>query len=60
MRIQTSQLPYIDKFYAHHKVRLMIDSSATGNMIQASIAKRNQEFPVSPSSRQIIPVNSTW
>ena len=40
MRIQTRQSPYIDMFYDHHKVRLTINSGATGNMIRASTAKR--------------------
>ena len=32
-RVQIRQSPYIDAFLAHHSVRIIIDSAATGNMI---------------------------
>ena len=39
VRIQVRQSPYLDTFYGHNHARLTIDSSATGNMIWASIAQ---------------------
>ena len=50
LRIQTRQSPYLDTFYAHHPVRITVDSGATGNMIRHSVVKR-LGLPLSPSSQ---------
>ena len=54
LRIQTRQSPYIDSFYAHHSVRITLDSGATGNMIRHSIVTRLgcQVTPSSQSAHQ--------
>ena len=39
-RVQVRQSPYLDMFYDHHTVRIVIDSGATGNMIRHSAVKR--------------------
>ena len=44
------QSPYIDAFLAHHSVRIIIDSGATGNMIRSDIAN-NLRASVTPSSQ---------
>ncbi len=38
--IQVTQSPYINTFYLHHKVKITIDTGATGNMIKAALAER--------------------
>ena len=40
LRVQVRQSPYLDTFFAHHRVRLIIDSGATGNMIRLSTVKK--------------------
>ena len=54
LRIQTRQSPYIDSFYAHHPLRITLDSGATGNMIRHSIVTRLgcQVTPSSQSAHQ--------
>nr|XP_022310274.1 uncharacterized protein LOC111115730 isoform X2 [Crassostrea virginica] len=49
-RVQIRQSPYIDAFLAHHSVRIIIDSGATGNMIRSDIAN-NLRASVTPSSQ---------
>ncbi len=39
-RIQVRQSPYLDTFYGHSHIRIVIDSGATGNMIRANTASR--------------------
>jgi hypothetical protein len=40
LRIQTRRSPYLDTFYHHHPLRLVVDSGATaGNMIRLSTAQ---------------------
>ena len=51
-RIQTRQSPYLDMFYAHHPVRVTIDSGATGNMIRHTVIQR-LGCQVAPSSQSI-------
>ena len=40
LRIQVRQSPYLDTFYKHNHIRIVIDSGATGNMIRANTASR--------------------
>ena len=51
-RIQTRQSPYLDMFYAHHPVRVTIDSGATGNMIRHTVIQR-LGCQVTPSSQSV-------
>ena len=51
-RIQTRQSPYLDMFYAHHPVRVTIDSGATGNMIGHTVIQR-LGCQVAPSSQSV-------
>ena len=51
-RIQTRQSPYLDMFYAHHPVRVTIDSGATGNMIRHTVIQR-LGCQVAPSSQSV-------
>ena len=51
-RIQTRQSPYLDMFYAHHPVRVTIDSGATGNMIRHTVVQR-LGCHVTPSSQSV-------
>ena len=51
-RIQTRQSPYLDIFYAHHQVRVTIDSGATGNMIRHTVVQR-LGCQVTPSSQSV-------
>ena len=51
-RIQTRQSPYLDMFYAHHPVRVTIDSGATGNMIRHTVVQR-LGCQVTPSSQSV-------
>ena len=51
-RIQTRQSPYLDMFYAHHPVRVTIDSGATGNMIRHTVIQC-LGCQVTPSSQSI-------
>ena len=54
MRVYARQSPYIDTFFKHHPIRLIIDSGATGNMIRASTAKAMDAniTKSSPTARQ--------
>ena len=57
-RIQTHQSPYLDMFYAHHLVRVTIDSGTTGNMIRpTSWLTGDIQFPICPPSRWLIPLH---
>ena len=60
LRIQTRQSPYLDMFYAHHPVRVTIDSGATGNMIRHTVIQRNTQFPIRPPSRWLITPTRCW
>ena len=51
-RIQTRKSPYLDMFYAHHPVRITIDSGATGNMIRHTVIQR-LGCQVAPSSQSV-------
>ena len=51
-RIQTRQSPYLDMFYAHHPVRVTIDSGATGNMIRHTVIQ-HLGCQVAPSSQSV-------
>ena len=50
--IQTRQSPYLDMFYAHHSVRVTIDSGATGNMICHTVIQ-HLDCQVTPSSQSV-------
>ena len=55
-RIQTRLSPYLDMFYAHHLVRVTIDSGVTGNMIRHTVVQclGCQVTPVpNPSTKQM-------
>ena len=49
-RVTTCQSPYLDAFYKHHPVRLILDSGATGNLIRASTA-HSLGLPIAKSSQ---------
>ena len=51
-RVQTCQSPYLDMFYAHHPVRVTIDSGITGNMICHTVIQ-SLDCQVTPSSQSI-------
>ena len=51
-RIQTCQSPYLDMIYAHHPVRITIDSGATANMICHTIIQC-LGYQVKPSSQSV-------
>ena len=51
-RIHTRQSTYLDMFYAHHPVRVTIDSSTTGNMIRHTVVQC-LHCQVTPSSQSV-------
>ena len=39
-RVPVSPSPYLDCWYKHYRIRVTVDSGATGNMIRLDVAKR--------------------
>lgn len=60
LRIQTRQSPYIDTFYAHHPIRITVDSGATGNMIRHSGMPCYSQLTICSSSGRLLPFKGYW
>jgi hypothetical protein len=49
-RVQIRQSPYLDAFLTHHPTRIVVDISATGNMIRTDVAHKLQAT-ITPSTQ---------